>query len=173
MFYSTGDAFVRVPVQTDPSFTDGEPQVLFEGTYRQAGGRDYEVGPDGRFLMVEPVGLSDELLVGTQINVAQPRNRELFRRRRVRRCNFGRRPVVPQVAVVARTPCVCSVYTIVAAPSLRTSGIAVWRGRGAEGRITPLPLADRSRSASAQNLDLAPGTEFDTYPRRAAKSAKY
>ena len=55
---------MRVPVQTDPSFTDGEPQVLLEGTYRQAGGRDYEVGPDGRFLMVEPVGLSDELLVG-------------------------------------------------------------------------------------------------------------
>jgi hypothetical protein len=41
---------------------------------------------------------------------------------------------------------------------------------GAEGRITPLLLTDRSRSASAQNLGLAPGRKFETYPRRADSS---
>ena len=48
---------MTVPVQTEPSFTPGTPEVLFEGDYvLEVGGRTYDVSPDGeRFLMVKEV----------------------------------------------------------------------------------------------------------------------
>ncbi len=52
-----------VPVQTEPRFTPGTPEVLFEGAYVagfRASGRAYNVSPDGqRFLMVK-AGTPDE-----------------------------------------------------------------------------------------------------------------
>ncbi len=44
---------MAVPVQTEPSFTPGTPEVLFEGAYATGVGRSYDVAPDGqRFLMI-------------------------------------------------------------------------------------------------------------------------
>ena len=44
-------------VQTDESFTAGNPEVVFEGDYvLERGGPNYDVSPDGeRFLMIRPV----------------------------------------------------------------------------------------------------------------------
>jgi len=46
-----------VSVQTDESFTAGNPEVVFEGDYvLERGGPNYDVSPDGeRFLMIRPV----------------------------------------------------------------------------------------------------------------------
>ena len=62
LFYHIGDAVMAVAVQTDPVFTAGNPQLLFEGTYLAdaAGHPRYDVSPDGRrFLMIRP-GTPDE-----------------------------------------------------------------------------------------------------------------
>ena len=53
LFYRAADGMMGVSVQTNPSFTHGTPQVLFEDSYRTFGsGRSYDVAPDGRFLMI-------------------------------------------------------------------------------------------------------------------------
>ncbi len=54
LFYRRGAALMTVPVQTEPNFTPATPEVLFEGDYfAGAGGRAYDVSPDGeRFLMI-------------------------------------------------------------------------------------------------------------------------
>ena len=46
-----------MPVETDPGFTRGKPEVVFEGNYYLApGGPNYDVSPDGeRFLMIKQV----------------------------------------------------------------------------------------------------------------------
>ena len=44
---------MAAPVQVEPSFSRGTPQLLFEGGYHQAVGRTYDVAPDGRFVMVK------------------------------------------------------------------------------------------------------------------------
>ena len=54
-FYRIGGALMTVPVQTEPSFTPGTPEVLFEGDYiLEVGGRTYDAAADGqRFLMIK------------------------------------------------------------------------------------------------------------------------
>ena len=49
---------MTVPVQTEPSFTPGTPEVLFEGDYvLEVGGRTHDVSPDGqRLLMLKEGG---------------------------------------------------------------------------------------------------------------------
>ncbi|MCH7823284.1 MAG: hypothetical protein IH849_00655 [Acidobacteria bacterium] len=47
-----------IPIQTSPGFNAGEPRLLFEGMF-QAGAPaepNYDVAPDGRFVMVESDG---------------------------------------------------------------------------------------------------------------------
>ena len=48
-----------VPVETEPTFSAGRPEVLFEGPYSPAWSilqlRPYDVAADGRFLMLKPV----------------------------------------------------------------------------------------------------------------------
>ncbi len=58
LFYRNGEAVIAVSIDTDPSFTAGNPDVVFEGPYFGAGGgRSYDVSPDGeRFLMIKDVG---------------------------------------------------------------------------------------------------------------------
>ncbi len=53
---------MTVPVQTEPSFTPGTPEVLFEGDYvLEVGGRSYDVAPDGqRFLIIKEGGGDDD-----------------------------------------------------------------------------------------------------------------
>ena len=69
LFYWQGNQFMATPVQTDAGFTNGMPQALFEGVYRQAQGRTYDVASDGRFLMVKPNGQADEDAPQAEITV--------------------------------------------------------------------------------------------------------
>jgi Tol biopolymer transport system component len=59
LFYRRGGAVISVPIHTDPGFTAGNPELVFEGAYFEgvsAGGRSYDVSIDGeRFLMIRAV----------------------------------------------------------------------------------------------------------------------
>ena len=44
---------MAVAVTTDPTFTVGTPEVLFEEPYYATGGRNYDLAPDGRLLMLK------------------------------------------------------------------------------------------------------------------------
>ena len=57
LFYRNGEAVIAVPIETDPNFRQGNPEVMFEGDYYlAAGGPNYDVSPDGeRFLMIRHV----------------------------------------------------------------------------------------------------------------------
>ncbi len=47
-----------IPIQTSPTFNAGEPRLLFEGGFQwgYSGQPNYDVAPDGRFLMIESTG---------------------------------------------------------------------------------------------------------------------
>ena len=68
LFYRSGDKMMAVEITTEPSFTHGTPQLLFEVQYASFGPRAaYDVNPDGqRFLMIKE---SEEALTVTQLNV--------------------------------------------------------------------------------------------------------
>jgi len=57
LFYRNAEAVIAVPIQADPSFRVGNPEVMFEGGYvLEQGGPNYDVSPDGeRFLMIKDV----------------------------------------------------------------------------------------------------------------------
>ena len=44
---------MAVAVTTEPTFTIGTPEVLFEQPYYRSGGRHYDLAPDGRLLMIK------------------------------------------------------------------------------------------------------------------------
>jgi len=58
LFYRLGEAMMAASVEMGPGGTVnvGTPRVLFQGSYRNgnafAGAREYDVAPDGRFLMI-------------------------------------------------------------------------------------------------------------------------
>jgi serine/threonine protein kinase len=62
LFYRNGDAAMAVPVETDPAFSPGNPELLFRGTYYindipslQITLTPWDIHPDGRrFLMIKP-----------------------------------------------------------------------------------------------------------------------
>jgi serine/threonine-protein kinase len=62
LFYVNGDAMMRVPFVTSPTFSAGRPEQLFRGVQFIAGlGRSFDVAADGkRFIAVKDVGRSDE-----------------------------------------------------------------------------------------------------------------
>jgi Tol biopolymer transport system component len=70
LFYRSGDKMMAVDITTQPNFTVGKPQMLFEGPYAPiaATTRNYDVSPDGqRFLMLKT---SEQAQAApTQINV--------------------------------------------------------------------------------------------------------
>ena len=57
LFYRSGGRVMAVTVSEFPEFTTGRPEVLFEGLFHYANfpTRSYDVGPDGRFVMVAEV----------------------------------------------------------------------------------------------------------------------
>ena len=66
LFYRSGASLMAVPVKTGKVFIVGRPEKLFDqpmviepnpGT----GSLNYDVSPDGRFLMIIPTGKNDEL----------------------------------------------------------------------------------------------------------------
>jgi hypothetical protein len=62
-------------------FRTAKPAMLFEGRYVNDLALDYDVAPDGRFLMIKP---SDEELVPAQLDVVVNWREELARRVPVR-----------------------------------------------------------------------------------------
>ena len=55
VFYRGLTAMMAVPVRTEPSFSAGIGEPLFEDVYSNVlGPRDYDVAEDGRFLMLKP-----------------------------------------------------------------------------------------------------------------------
>jgi len=59
LFYRNGDALVAVPIQTEPRFTVGNEQALFDDIYvlPPQGGPNYDVSRDDeRFLMIKEFG---------------------------------------------------------------------------------------------------------------------
>ncbi len=75
------NALMTVPVQTEPSFTPGTPEVLFEGAYvRAGGGRTYDVAPDGQqFLMIKESGGTEDTSAAPTIVLVQNWFEELRR----------------------------------------------------------------------------------------------
>ena len=53
-------------IATEPQFTASTPPMLFEGPFLNVPGFSYDVGADGRFLMLEE---SDKQPVTTQVQV--------------------------------------------------------------------------------------------------------
>jgi hypothetical protein len=58
LVYRSGTRMFAVPVDTNRGFSAAKPRVLFEGRYVLGGldvmGLDYDLAPDGRFLMLKP-----------------------------------------------------------------------------------------------------------------------
>ena len=70
LFYRNGDKMMAVAISTEPELAPGRPTLLFEGRYQSgvsAGNpaTNYDVAPDGRFVMIR----ADESSGPTQINV--------------------------------------------------------------------------------------------------------
>ncbi len=81
LFYRRGDALIAVPVQFDPGFTPGVPEVLFESSYfRSVTSRTYDVAPDGeRFLMITEAGGAEDESAPASLIVVQNWHEELRR----------------------------------------------------------------------------------------------
>ena len=55
LYYRNGTKMMAVSVETEPEFTAGVPEIIFEGSYFApvADGRNYDISHDGqRFLMI-------------------------------------------------------------------------------------------------------------------------
>ena len=60
-----------VPIEIEPTFTAGTPEVVFEGSYFNTGGRHYDIAPDGeRFLMIKLGGATNDAST-PQVTVVQ------------------------------------------------------------------------------------------------------
>jgi serine/threonine-protein kinase len=80
LFYRNGDKMMAAPIVTDPSFSVGKPEMLFEAPYASVAVRvpNYDVSPDGqRFLMIK---VSEPTTPPTRINVVVNWIEELKRR---------------------------------------------------------------------------------------------
>ena len=83
LFYlAPGGGVMAVPVQTEPTFTAGNGDLLFDGSYFESGfGRTYDVAPDGqRFLMIAARDGQDGASASTDIIVIQHWLEELTER---------------------------------------------------------------------------------------------
>jgi serine/threonine protein kinase len=63
LFYRSGDSFMAVAVETEPTFSPAKPKVLFKGTYVSLDAPFdftlWDISPDGkRFLMIKPTPAS-------------------------------------------------------------------------------------------------------------------
>jgi hypothetical protein len=67
LFYRNDDATIVVPVETDPTFTPGNPEILYQGMYHVLKLANllsitpWDIHPDGnRFLMIKPAVVTGE-----------------------------------------------------------------------------------------------------------------
>ena len=56
LYYVEGNQMMAVPVRLGPAFEFGPAEQLFEHRYARVTIPSYDVGPDGRFLMIKPSG---------------------------------------------------------------------------------------------------------------------
>ena len=79
LFYRSGNRVMAVDITGGQTFSAGTPKLLFEGPYHWSVtiSVDYDVAPDGRFLMIKP---TEQALALTQINVVLNWFEELKRR---------------------------------------------------------------------------------------------
>ena len=70
LFYHNGNQLMAVAIDTRGAFSASPPRLLFEGNYEWTGGNrpNYDVMPDGRFVMIKAVG-REGTEDPTQINV--------------------------------------------------------------------------------------------------------
>lgn len=71
-----------VPIETEPTFTYGKPQLLFSGPYSRAAGPipNFDISPDGqRFLMIKDVTQPLEPSARDEISVVLNWHEELKR----------------------------------------------------------------------------------------------
>ena len=76
-------AMMVVPIETEPTFGHGNPEVLFEAADFpiQGGPRRFDIAPDGqRFLMIKEGGTTSEDTAPPQINVVLNWHQELLER---------------------------------------------------------------------------------------------
>ena len=79
----TQDAFLEgcrkvmmaVAYETEPTFTPGIPEVLFEDPYKTGSGRHYDVAEGGRFLMIKPLPASPRAITVVRNWVEELRER--------------------------------------------------------------------------------------------------
>ena len=75
-FATEEDAYMVVPIRTEPTFRSGAPKALFGGNYLRGGGRQFDITPDGkRFLMIR----ESEDAKNTEIHVVLNWTEELER----------------------------------------------------------------------------------------------
>ena len=84
LFYRRGDAMMAVAIDTEPAFSAGNPEVLFEEPYYSGGtglgSRRYDIAPDGqRFLMIKQASAGIGDAAGPQIILIQNWFEELKR----------------------------------------------------------------------------------------------
>lgn len=81
LFFRQGTQLMTASVQTEAGFTSGTPEVLFDAPYYFGGvGRNYDVAPDGRFLMVKAGEQPDADVSSPEINVVLNWHEELLER---------------------------------------------------------------------------------------------
>jgi hypothetical protein len=56
LYFTSGTKMLAVPVDTQPTFRAGRPEVLFEGGFSTSRARDFDIAPDGRFVAVRVPG---------------------------------------------------------------------------------------------------------------------
>jgi serine/threonine-protein kinase len=67
LFYWNDTTLYATPIETEPTWGAGPAVALLEGAYVDGLGRWYDVGNDGRFLLIKPGWLSDERQVPLRV----------------------------------------------------------------------------------------------------------
>jgi Tol biopolymer transport system component len=79
IYYRNGDATMVVPIETEPTFNPGNPDILFEGTYHFGYYATqivtlWDIHPtNGKFLMLKPPSPTDDETTGGDIAEEDPR----------------------------------------------------------------------------------------------------
>ncbi len=63
LFYRNGNTIMAVPIEATPTFSAGRPEPVFSGPYDFSQESNWDVTPDGRFLMIRPDPRSRQLQV--------------------------------------------------------------------------------------------------------------
>jgi len=71
LFYVSGTKMMTVPVETEPAFRAGTPALLFEGGFSVTRPRDFDVGPDGRFVALHRAGTASQRELRLLVNWEQ------------------------------------------------------------------------------------------------------